>query len=359
MGRKKKDSDESVATLSPMDQLDKEISDEYGEGIFISANSIKERHKSLISLSPVVNRLLGGGITSGSWMTLTGKPKIGKTVLSLYGAAKAQRPENGYIDKINGNLIPRNVYLIDAEGRIKERDFDGIPGLITTPDRFRVISSSEDTILSAEKFLNIVDKIIHTDRGAYIIIDSISCLAEEKRLTEIGAQTRGGQAKIVSDFCSRNATVVPIRDHIIICITHVIANTSGYGAHQVEKTPNSLLYQVDFKLRAIKEEEWKDSEGDEPYGKIVTWKCECSGLRGPGAQGQVYLRFGKGIDEVQEMINFAVDFGIVTKKAAWYSGEFEGFEPFKVCGMPALYELLSTNQELYNKIAAEASENFS
>lgn len=358
MGRKPKNSDEPKVALSAIDQLDKEISEEFGEGIFVSANMIKERHKTTIPVSPALNRILGGGVTSGSWITLTGAPKVGKTTTALHTAARAQRPEFGYLDKTTGEVKPRNVYLIDAEGRLKERDLNGIPGLITTPDRFRVTTSSEDTILSAEKFLNIVDKIIHTDKGAYIIIDSISCLAEEKRLTEIGAQTRGGQAKIVSDFCSRNATVVPIRDHIIVCITHIIANTSGYGAHRVEKTPNSLLYQVDFKLRALKEEEWKDSDGEEPYGKIVDWKCECSGLRGPGAKCQSYLRFGQGIDEVQEMINFAVDFGIITKKAAWFSGEFEGFEPFKVCGMPALYEMLSSNPDLYNKIAAEAAENF-
>jgi len=357
MAKKKRDAGE-VSTLSPMDQLDKEITEEYGDGVFISANSIKERHKTIIGFSPALNRILGGGITSGSWTTLTGKPKIGKTTTALYGAAKAQKPENGWLDK-DGNLIPRNVYLADAEGRIKDRDINGIPELITTPDRFRIISSSEDNILSAEKFLAIIDRIINTDRGAYIIIDSISCLVEERRLAEIGAQTRGGQSKIVSDFCSRNATVVPIRDHIIICITHIIANTSGYGSPTVEKTPNSLLYQADFKLRALKEEEWKDSEGDEPYGKIIDWKCEFTGLRGPYAKCQSYLRFGKGIDEIQEMINFAVDFGVITKKAAWYSGEFEGCEPFKVCGMPALYELLSTNQELYNKIAAGASEHFS
>lgn len=355
MAKPKKDKDTSEKIiLNAVDQLDKEIREEFGDGVFVGSSSIKERHKTTIGISPVINRLLGGGITSGSWGTFTGKPKAGKTTTALHAAAKAQRIENGYLDKISNILIPRNVYFIDAEGRIKERDFS-IPGLIITPDRFRIVTSSEDSILSAEKFLNIVDKIIHTDRGAFIIIDSISCLAEEKRLNEFGAQTRGGQAKIVSDFCSRNATVVPIRDHILICITHIISNTSGYGAPTVEKTPNSLLYQIDFKLKVTKDEEWSLSDDEDPIGKIVHWKCECSGLRGPGRKGKSYIRFGDGIDEIQEYIQYGIDYGIIDKAKSWYTLELEGFDMIKSQGVEKIRDVLLENPNLYNKLIEEVN----
>jgi recombination protein RecA len=153
-------------------------------------------------------------------------------------------------------------------------------------------------------------------------------------MLEFGKQTRGGQAKIISDFCSRLATVVPIKDSIVICITHNISNTSGYGASIIEKTPSSLLYQIDYKLKGFKSTAWTLSEGADPIGQVVDWLCECSGLRGPGRKCQSYIRYGQGIDEVAELVNFAIDLGLISKAGAWYSiegteGKYQGFE--KLC----------------------------
>jgi predicted ATP-dependent serine protease len=141
MGRKKA-STEEVPDINELDKLTKEIVAEFGEGVFIDANMIKERRKTVIPVSPAINYIFGGGISSGSWVTFTGRAKLGKTTTALHFAAKAQRPEYG----------GRTVYYIDAEGRLKNRDISGIPGLDLSPDKFVLFRPTKIIYLLVRSF---------------------------------------------------------------------------------------------------------------------------------------------------------------------------------------------------------------
>lgn len=359
MGRKKTVEANSDAPIDVLSQLESQLEDKFGEGIFSTCQSIRERNKTIIPIGPVLNRLAGGGITSGSWSVFTGAPKIGKTTSALCAAANAQKVEYGYLDPLTGVRRGRRVYYGDIEGRLKSRDLSGIPGLNTDPEWFRIIGSTPDKTLSAEDFLFALDLVIKTDPGAFVIIDSISLLAEERRLAEYGVQTRGGQAKAVSDFCARNATVVPVKDTIVIAITHQISNTSGYGPSTIEKTPSSLRYAVDAKFKGTRVEAWTNGQDDEPHGQIITWVCECSALRGPGRKGQSYIRYGSGIDVHMENIMFGVDLGLISKKGSWYTTAIDGVEDdrqIKAQGTESLRAELIKNLEIYDLLEKQVLE---
>ena len=96
--------------------IEKDIIKEFGEGVIRSGNSVVDADLLTIPVSPALDVVLGGGIPEGSFVTLTGQPKCGKTTLSLHFAGKCQDKDYG------GSLCPegRHVYFMNVEGRLKK-----------------------------------------------------------------------------------------------------------------------------------------------------------------------------------------------------------------------------------------------
>ena len=57
----------------------------------------------------------------------------------------------------------KRVIYLNTEGRLSKQNFDGIKGL--DPEGILIIQSTDDKILSAEDFLNIVEYYINNDPG--------------------------------------------------------------------------------------------------------------------------------------------------------------------------------------------------
>ncbi len=63
--------------------LDKTIKD-YGEILKKGSEVLQDKQDlKVISISPAIDVGLGGGVLEGSWITLTGDPKSGKTTTSM------------------------------------------------------------------------------------------------------------------------------------------------------------------------------------------------------------------------------------------------------------------------------------
>jgi RecA/RadA recombinase len=284
-----------------LSRITKEIEKDLGRGVIVRGTDIIDRPRTLIPVSPAIDPILGGGIPEGSWVVLVGKPKCGKTTLALHFGRTCQQEEWG----------GRNVYYLNVEGRLKRRDILGIPNM--DPNRLIIIESTEDKILTSQEYLTTAQKILYADKGCVLIIDSISALCDEREMVGgIGTQTRGSGAIWVSQFTSQMGNVVPVKKSIVICILHLMSNTSGKGPDWREKGGNAIQYQVDVKLRAEAVVPWTVTEGGEPFGQIVTWKAYSTGIGPPGRKCESYIRYGEGIDEITELCLDAKDVGLIT-----------------------------------------------
>ena len=80
MAKAKKDIEQTDIKVV-VDEIDlaKEFEDEFGEGIFISANSFLDKPKHIIPLAPKIDIAMNGGIPEGSTVLCSGQPKTGKT----------------------------------------------------------------------------------------------------------------------------------------------------------------------------------------------------------------------------------------------------------------------------------------
>ncbi len=308
--------------------IKEEVNKSFGDDIVLSANSVLDTKVMNIPISPSLDIILNGGVPEGSFVIFTGQPKCGKTTTSLYLAGNAQQPEYGYGSFKDG----REVYYLNIEGRLKKRDLEGIPHI--NKDRFHIIGSQQGKILHAEEYLQIAEKIINQVPGSVVIIDSYSALCTEAEITsDMGKMQRADGAKLLAKFCRKVANVIPVNKNIVIGITHLMGNPTGYGAEFKEKSGQAVAYQTDIKLRAKRFSPWKVGKEDTQIGQEVEWQVVTSALGSPGGNIVSHLRYGEGIDKHMELFSLAVDIGLINKGGAWYtfsslpdSPKFQGAE---------------------------------
>lgn len=323
--------------------LKEDVVKNFGDDIILTGNALIDKKSVIIPVSPSLDIVLNGGIPEGSFVVLTGQPKCGKTTTSLDFAATAQKPE------YQGTLkSPREVYYLNIEGRLKKRDLEGIPGL--NLDRFHIIGSQQGKILHAEEYLQIAEKIINEIPGSVLIIDSYSALCTEAEITsEMDKMQRADGAKLLAKFCRKVANVIPVNKNIVIGITHLMGNPTGYGAEFKEKSGQAIAYQTDIKLRAKSFKPWTLSADSTQIGQEIDWQVVCSALGPPGGNITSYIRYGQGVDKYMEAITLGSDMGIIHKGGAWYTlTELE--EKPKFQGAEKLRQYLLDNESAYKSL---------
>lgn len=329
--------------------LQDSITKDFGTNVILSGNAVIDKECLTIPVSPALDIILNGGIPEGSFVVLTGQPKCGKTTTSLDFAATAQREEFG----CNGK--PRTVYYLNIEGRLKKRDLEGIPGI--NLDRFQIIGSQTGKILHAEEYLQIAERIINEDPGSVLIIDSYSALCTEAEITsDMDKMQRADGAKLLAKFCRKVANVIPVNKNIVIGITHLMGNPTGYGAEFKEKSGQAIAYQTDVKIRAKSFKPWLLGADNTQIGQEVEWQTLCSALGPPGGNITSYIRYGRGIDKHMELINLAVDIGLINKGGAWYTMSFLNDDKSKFQGTEKVRQFLLDNPSVYNELYEEVKK---
>lgn len=298
-----------------------------------------------VPFSPSLDLALNGGLLEGTWTIISGNPKTGKTTSCLQVCKNAQD-------------CGRPVIYVDGESRLKKYNLEGTQGLDL--DKIQIIHSPEDgEQLSAEDFLDVCESMIlkPENKGAICIIDSCSSLVPRAELeSPASASLRASLPKLLSHWVKKNAQNVVKNKIVVIIITHYITNTSGYGKVKIPDCGVMVQYQADTRLDIARIEDWREGgDSGKKIGQLVHWKIDCSAMGASGNECISYIRYGKGIDKVQEIIELAVSFGIIEKGGSWYTLSFLE-EPVKVQGMSNVYDFLSENPEQIKVVTEKVME---
>ena len=289
------------------ESLTKEIVKKYGNVVRTGLEVFEERSSfEVIPVSPALDLALGGGIQEGSWVTLTGDPKSGKTTTALQFAATCQSKEHG----------ERPIIYMDVEGRLKSMNLSGVHGL--NQEDIKIIGTSDEP-MSAEHYLNIAETCIKQVPNCVLIVDSISALIPEKELIDdVNAQYRPSLPKLLKNWCKKLGGVVPRQRAIVVMIVHLIANTSGFGKTKVPDGGRGIQYQTDNILEIKYIKPWE--VGGSQIGQMVHWKILTSAAGGfPGSEAQSWIRYGHWVDKTQELFIMGVDLDVISKAGAWYT----------------------------------------
>jgi recombination protein RecA len=309
--------DEEVSTRSSKkdrfgdDFVANKIFEKYGDVIKRGTEVLTNiRTLTVLSVSPLLDELLGGGLREGTVVGLAGQPKCGKTTSMLHFVAKCQRlhPE-------------KRVIYLNTEGRLNSQNFEGIRGL--DPEKMTIIESSDKRKLSGEDFLTIATQYITLEPGCIIIIDSLSSLVPEDELKgELNASTRNKLPRLLSQFFKKQGGNVTNNKILLICIAHQIADTSPSQRARMTDCGNMFQYQVGTNIEITHSTRWKydEAESKPDVGQRIHWKVLTSNLGGiPNSKTEGWLRYGIGIDEAKEVYEVAKQLALIKVAGSWYT----------------------------------------
>lgn len=320
----------ATASKFATDEISNSIISKYGD-VVRSGSEVLENINSLkvISLSPALDIALGGGLREGSVVVMTGDPKSGKTTTAMHFAAKCQKEG-------------KKIIYINTEGRLSEQNYK-IKDL--DPAKIIVVESTNDRVLTAEDFLNITEYYINNDPECLIITDSLSNMVPSCELEgEVRTGVRNALPRLLSMFFKRISGTLMKNKVILICITHNIANTGGspYAPQKMADCGNMLQYQAGTNMVITHRGKWQVPKDTGVHvGQIANWAIKTSNAGGkPNSTAESWIRYGVGIDEVQEIVQIACEFRLIKAAGAWYTIQCAVDEPEN----PIIAKVLESNQ---------------
>ena len=326
------------------ESLDKFLERIHGKGIIAPASeALAPRSRDILHTPLSLDIALGGGIPDGCICLITGKQKTGKTTLCLELLKNAQ-------------LLDRPTYYMNIERRCTPSLLSTIPDL--DPTKLQVIPHQIDKPLTAEDYLNILERIIKTQKKAVVVIDSIAALSTITEQEELIGSNRdmAGPAKLLASFFRRAQQIIDSNDVILIFISQMMTSRDPRGPKYIEKGGTAIQYANSVWIKCSWTKQWeKNPENNAPDGHDMNITVQSSALGRPFLPCILPLRYGSGIDTVRDIVTNAENLGLVEKAGAWYSIPLfaDNGEPPKFQGLARLSNFLNENPDKLKQLETE------
>lgn len=278
--------------------------------------------------SLAIDNALGiGGFPKGRIIEIFGPESSGKTTITLHAIAEVQK---------NGGVAA----FIDAEHSIDPQyarnlgiDIDNL--ILSQPD-------------SGEQALDIVDTLVKTGAIDLIVVDSVAALVPLAELNgEMKDQVVGAQPRLMSKAL-RKITGSLNKNGTTIIFINQIREKVGVLFGNPETTPGGRALKFYSSIRLDVRKNQQISTGSDIIGNMVKIKVVKNKLAIPFKTANVEIVFAQGISKFAEIAQLAEEYGIVSKKGAWYSYNDQNIAQ----GKTNFRLLLENNNSLYEELRA-------
>lgn len=269
-----------------------------------------------------------GGLPRGRMVEIYGPESSGKTTIAIHTIAEAQK-------------MGLKCLMIDAEHAF---DQEYARNLGVKIDELTV--SQPDY---GEQALEIADRHITTGEYGVVVIDSVAALVPKAELEgEMGDSKMGLHARLMSQACRKLAGVIKKTNTLCIFINQ-LRNKIGIVYGSPETTPGGMALQFYSSVRLDVRRNAQIKDGDEITGNRTTVKVIKNKVAPPYKKAEFDIMYGEGISKSGELVDTAVDMGIIKKAGSWYSHGDDKLGQ----GREGVKDLLTSNQEFAKQIEAE------
>lgn len=304
------------------------------ESIMRYGDAPKETAGVISTGVPSLNKALGiGGLPKGRLVEIYGPESSGKTTLTLHTIAECQ--------KAGGS-----VAFIDVEHAL-----DSLYAEKLGVDMENILISQPD---SGEAALEIVEELVRSEEIDLVVLDSVAALATRAELDgEMGDATVAGVARLMSKALRKLTHITSKNNCTIIFINQLRDKIGGMGYGPTEITTGGRALRFYASVRLDIRRIGSVKAGEEIVGNKTKIKVVKNKLSPPHKEVETSLIFGEGISLEYDVIDVALDKGILTQKGAWISYDGKNISQ----GKANLYNLLKEDKVLLEELKGAIDGN--
>jgi recombination protein RecA len=310
-----------------------QVERQFGKGSIMKLGSKEVVDVPVISTSSLsLDKALGiGGLPRGRVVEVFGPEASGKTTLALHGVAEAQK---------QGGIAA----FIDAEHAL---DIGYARRLGVNCDDLLV--SQPDT---GEQALEIADMLVRSGAIDIIVIDSVAALVPRAEIEgEMGDSHMGLQARLMSQALRKLTGTIGKTMTTVVFINQIRMKIGVvFGNPETTTGGNALKFYASVRLDIRRTGAIKD--GQEVVGNRTRVRVVKNKMAPPFTEAEFDITYGEGISKTGDLIDVAVNAGIVDKSGSWYSYDGERIGQ----GRENVKRFLRDNQDIYDGIHQKARE---
>ena len=319
--------DRKKALATALSQIEKD----FGKGTIMKLGENAHMNVEAIPTgSLTLDLALGiGGVPKGRIVEIFGPESSGKTTVALHIAAEVQ--------KLGGEAA-----FIDAEHALD-------------PFYAKALGVNIDNLLvsqpdSGEQALEITDALVRSGAVDVVVVDSVAALVPQQEIDgEMGSSHVGLQARLMSQALRKLSGSISKTNCVVVFINQLREKVGVmYGNPETTTGGRALKFYASVRIDVRKVENLK--QGDEVFGNRVKCKVVKNKVAPPFRVAEFDIIYGKGISKAGEIIDVAIELGIIQKSGSWFSYNGEKIAQGKENTKKTIAENESLMKELEEKI---------